>query len=349
MTNCLFFFKQACATVGEVIEQVMIKIGLRAKCPGYALYQCLGDQYEQVLTDNEKVGDSLAYWERWHQEQLQLAANSINQNTNNLQHQLTNDSQTNSLIMSNVNYQNAQVAQQMNKLAQTQHYFVFKKHLFLDSYIDIRNDNVEKELLLHQLVHNIKMDKFPITDQEASMLCALKCQLELSDAMDSDISNSSSLSGSVCSGLNEANSLDTERAYVEILQKCLPPRLLEIITPEQIRVQHQAMKGMNRENAKDAFFNLIKSWPLWSSTLFEVSQKYATNWPRNLWLAVDQLGLHVLEVRSKNVLETCHYKNIVDYNPTINSLMIVSLGNNIGNNKPLKYIFQTTQVYISFR
>jgi hypothetical protein len=52
----------ACATIGEVVEQVMIKIGLRSNCPGYSLYQSLGGQYEQVLANNEKVGDSLAYW-----------------------------------------------------------------------------------------------------------------------------------------------------------------------------------------------------------------------------------------------------------------------------------------------
>lgn len=321
----------------------MIKIGLRANCPGYALYQCLGGQYEQALLNTEKVGDSLAYWERFHEEQISLVANSINQNTNSLQQQLTNDSQTNSLIMNNISCQNAQATQQIRSLANMQHFFVFKKHLFLDSYIDL-SDPVEKELQLHQIVHNIKMDKFPITEQEASMLCALKCQLELDDATDlnSDISNPSSLSGSVSSSLNEMNGIGIE-SYIEILQKCLPPRLLSVITPEQVRTQHQTMKGMSKEDVKNSFFNLIQSWPLYRSTLFEVSQKYTTSWPKNLWLAIDQNGIHLLEVRSKNVLATCEYKNIVDYNPTINSLMIVALGNNMSS-KTVKYIFLTAQV-----
>lgn len=61
-------------------------------------------------------------------------------------------------------------------------------------------------------------------------------------------------------------------------------------------------------------------------------------------MAVDQSGLHLLEVRSKNVLAVCEYKNIVDYNPTMNSLMIVALGNNSMSSKTIKYIFLTPQV-----
>lgn len=235
----------------------------------------------------------------------------------------------------------------MQHLANMQHYFVFKKHLFLDSYIDL-TDPVEKELILHQIVHNIKNDKFPITDQEASMVCAFKCQLELGDAVDlnSDMSNPSSLAGSVSSGLNEVNC--GIEPYITILNQCLPPRLLNLITPEQLRTQHQAMKGMDREMIKKSFFNLIQSWTLYRSVLFEVTQKYTTSLPKNLWLAIDQTGIHLLEVRSKNILASCEYKNIVDYNTTINSLMIVALGNNMSS-KTIKYMFITPQVCVIFK
>lgn len=224
---------------------------------------------------NEKVGDSIAYWERWHEEQVSMAANAINQNTNSLQ--LTNDSQTNSILVNNLNYQNAQTAAKIQQLANQRHYFVFKKHLFLDDYIDL-NDPVEKELLLHQVVYNVKMEKFPITEQEASMLCGLICQLKLGDAsgsqeLSSDLSTSGSLSGSVSSDLNEIGGIEP---YIAIMHQCLPARLLNIITPEQLRTQHQTNKGMLREEVKKSFFNFIQSWPLYRSTLFEVQQKYTT-------------------------------------------------------------------------
>ncbi|XP_015788511.1 myosin-VIIa-like isoform X2 [Tetranychus urticae] len=258
----------ACATISEVIEQIQIKIGLRSRCPGYALYQSLGGTSEQALQPEEKVGDALAFWERWHEEQSKMVTRKA------------------------------------------QHFFVFKKHLFLDSYIDLK-DPVEKELLFHQVVHNIRHDRFPITEQEAIMLCALKAQLELGDFDDA---------------LTD---------YRQNIPRCLPSRLLLQISPEAVVTQHQTMKGMDAETAKQSFFNLIQSWPLHRATLFEVTQTYTSSWPRSLWLAIDQTGMHLLELKTRNVLASCDYLHMVDYTPSNNSLMIVAMGK--------KYIFLTQQ------
>lgn len=61
----------ACAVIAEVLEQIQLKINLRPNASGYALYQVLGQNgAEQALQPEDKVGDAIAFWERWHDENI---------------------------------------------------------------------------------------------------------------------------------------------------------------------------------------------------------------------------------------------------------------------------------------
>lgn len=79
------------------------------------------------------------------------------------------------------------------------------------------------------------------------MLCALRAQIEL------------------------GNFIGANMDYGEVIAHTLSPRLLSSVTHEAVAMHHQSLFNMDSQEAKQAFLNLIKSWPLHRATIFDVT------------------------------------------------------------------------------
>lgn len=78
------------------------------------------------------------------------------------------------------------------------------------------------------------------------MLTALQAQLELGDL------------------------IDPIQDYRPIACHCLPARLVTVVPHDGVAMHHQSLRGMTASEAKQAFLNLIQSWPLHKATIFDV-------------------------------------------------------------------------------
>ena len=84
------------------------------------------------------------------------------------------------------------------------------------------------------------------------MICSLRAQIELGD-------------------------YNSQLNYGAVLQHCLPPRILPFIGTEVVALHHQSLFGMTPQEAKQAFFNIIQSWPLHKATFYDVMVTYLYN------------------------------------------------------------------------
>ena len=86
-----------------------------------------------------------------------------------------------------------------------------------------------------------------------------------------------------------------------IIEQYVPRHMRAKVQPEDIRRKHRELLhlSMNDHDADEAFMGFVRQWRLYGATIFDVVQGYTAMLPKNLWLAVDEHGIHILKRRDK--------------------------------------------------
>jgi myosin-7 len=193
---------------------------------------------------------------------------------------------------------------------------IFKKCLFLGKS-SLPQHPVEFDLTFYQALDDVVNDRFPVMEDEAAYLTALRAQVELGDFQPGLVGD----------------------RYHIVMHQYLPKHLVSTVQPEDIAAHHKKLTGLGKKECNSRYLTFIQSWPLYGSTIFEVMQSYTTTLARNLWLAVNEDGVHIMRRRAKEPLISYSYKNIVNYSPSLRNLMIVTESLTRGT----KYVFNTSQ------
>lgn len=98
-----------------------------------------------------------------------------------------------------------------------------------------------------------------------------------------------------------------------IIDRYMPKHMRQKVRPEDIARKHRDHSELSEQECNEAYMSFIHQWPLYGSTIFDVLQGYSTILPKNLWLAVNQYGVHILKRREKEPLVSYEYKDIVNY------------------------------------
>ena len=122
---------------------------------------------------------------------------------------------------------------------------------------------------------------------------------------------------------------------------------IHIMPPIILRQKHNyfqnvatKVKLLTYSQSKILFVNPIIFVKRIYNYFYNFQQSFTSNWPKTLWMAVDQRGVHLLEFRTRNVLNSFEYDSILDYTPSLNHMLLIT-GT---DKKQSKIIVNTNQV-----
>ncbi|KAL6628638.1 P-loop containing nucleoside triphosphate hydrolase protein [Neocallimastix sp. 'constans'] len=195
---------------------------------------------------------------------------------------------------------------------------VFKKHLFINA-MKPSDNYYEETLIKFQILEEVIKEKYPLTSSEAAFLMALETQFEYGDYKENGNVN-----------------------FKEIMQKIVPSSLWSAEICEIAKLEYKKLSGLVGEDLDAVFMFFLRSWELFGSSIFKITQNFTDELPIRCWLAINDKGIHLLSCNSRVPIVSHDFESITSCSPSQNSIMIVI--DSVEKSK--KYVLNTIEANI---
>ncbi|XP_022095227.1 myosin-VIIa-like isoform X1 [Acanthaster planci] len=123
-----------------------------------------------------------------------------------------------------------------------------------------------------------------------------------------------------------------------MMKELLPADMIRSMSPEDwkraIVAAYNKHSGKSRDDAKIAFLKIVYRWPTFGSAFFEVRQTSEPTMPEILLIAINKLGVNLIDPRSKETLATYSFTKISNWSSG-NTYFHMTIGNLVRGTKLL--------------
>lgn len=204
--------------------------------------------------------------------------------------------------------------------------FIFKRRLFRSNR-ELSQDPVEVNLLYAQAVHSVvKCDDFPVTEKVALQLAGLQGQVALGDPKDNN-------------KLEYYTDIDTYLPY-----RISRARGDDVWVPIIAQAHKQYGAGRSELTAKALYLSCVMQYPLYGTTMFQVTYRGYWSYGNSLILGVNCEGLMLIKPDDKFVLNEYRYQEIesILLDPS-DSFITITLMRHPNDSSNKCFVFETSQ------
>ncbi|XP_071800973.1 myosin-VIIa-like isoform X2 [Asterias amurensis] len=145
----------------------------------------------------------------------------------------------------------------------------------------------------HQELHNLLRGYHKCSKEEAAQLAALQYRVRFGDDK-SEFQN-----------------------IPRMTKELLPFDMIRVMSPEEwkraIVAAYNQHSGKSRDKAKIAFLKIVYRWPTFGSSFFEVKEIFEPSMPEILLIAINKLGVNLIDKRTKETFATYPFTKISNW------------------------------------